>query len=168
MSLTLSAILLSGTAMADEVRPEGNTSDVDTTPTVVETVKEKAPHKMDKAEFKKKMEERRIQFAKRLNLTEEQQKKAEELQAQNKDEMKKIMEEIKVLREKADSLREKSKTEFEALLTPEQKETLKQMHEERKEKQKERMEKRKGKQKGFGKGHHKGPRGEKGPKPMSE
>ena len=51
MTLTLSAILLSGTAMAD-AQTDAKTEETPT-PAVVETVAEKAPVKMDKEAFKK-------------------------------------------------------------------------------------------------------------------
>lgn len=107
--------------------------------------------KPDKAELEKKMAEKREAFANRLGLTEEQRAKSKELHEKNKTQMKQIMSEMGALKEKAQALREESKKEFEALLTAEQKETLKQMQAEREAKQKERGEKHR---KGFeGKKH---------------
>ncbi len=90
-------------------------------------------------------------LAEKLGLTEEQQKKAEEIRKADFEKMKPLMEEMKKLREKMDKMREENMKSFESILTPEQKIKF----EEIKAKHKDRM-------KNFKKGkHHK----EKGSRP---
>lgn len=95
-----------------------------------ETIKIEAPlHKKARAS------KGRENFVKRLQLSEEQQKKADEIHQKSKGEMKEIHSQMKQLRQKADAIREQNKKEFEALLTPEQKEILKTIAQEHKNKQ---------------------------------
>lgn len=137
LGLTMSALLVSSVAMAQDAKPE-TPNDMPPPPMGDEFNPGGRKHfsEADKAKFEEKMKERKAEIAKRLNLTPEQQEKAEALQEKNKEAMKPIMDEMKALREKADALREESKKEFEALLTDEQKETLKTMHKERMEQKK--------------------------------
>ncbi len=83
---------------------------------------EKAPphHERMHKDFMGKKEK----MLKELNLTQEQKEKAEELKEKAKKDLKPLMEEMKELREKMDEIREQNKEEFEAILTPEQKEKL--------------------------------------------
>lgn len=139
LGLTMGALLVSSVAMAQEAKPEMP----DDMPPPASMGDEFNPggrkhfSEADKAKFEEKMKKHKAEFAKRLNLTPEQQEKAEDLREKNKEAMKPIMDEMKALREKADTLREESKKEFEALLTDEQKETLKTMHKERMEQKKD-------------------------------
>lgn len=66
-------------------------------------------------------------FAKELGLTEEQKKQAKLLHEEMHIQMKPIKEEMKKLREKAHELRQENRKAFEAILTEEQKEKLKQI-----------------------------------------
>ena len=86
-----------------------------------------------KAGFRHKQ---RKNFMEQLNLTEEQKIKAQELREKNKPQMQEIFSKMKELRKQADEIRMKNKKEFEAILTPEQKETLEKMQKEHHEKMK--------------------------------
>ena len=149
LALTLVVIMLSSLAMA-EGEP---TKEViaDTGVEVSAPVAKKQFTEADKEAFKQKMQERKLQFAKRLNLTEEQQKQADELHQKSKEQMKAIKAEMKALKEKADTLREQNKKDFEALLTEEQKATLEKIHQEHKE----RFEKKGPRHGKKGRPHHK-------------
>lgn len=76
----------------------------------------------------------RKNFIEQLNLTEEQKMKAQELREKNKPQMQEIFSKMKELRKQADEIRLQNKKEFEAILTPEQKETLEKMQKEHHEK----------------------------------
>ena len=76
---------------------------------------------------KQAVKEMRENFVKKLNLTEEQQKKADEIHQQSKPRMKEIMQEMKTLRKEADEIRAKDRQAFEALLDDNQKKTLEEM-----------------------------------------
>ncbi len=67
-------------------------------------------------------------FAKKLNLTEEQKAQIEEFRKEDMKQMKPLFEQMDELRKQADELREQNKARFESVLTPEQKEILKAMH----------------------------------------
>lgn len=88
------------------------------------------------------MKRRKEAFINRLNLTEEQKKKAEEIHQKGRAEMEAVMEQMKALHEKAKEIRQKNKTEFEGLLTPEQKKTLEEMNQERKARQEKHFKER--------------------------
>ena len=105
----LSVLLISSPVMAQDV-PE-------MPPPFLE--EEHHPHMDRKAHFEN--------FAKELGLTPEQQKQAQALHEKMKEDMKPVKEEMKKLRQQAHQIREANKTAFEALLTEEQKEKLKQM-----------------------------------------
>ena len=78
----------------------------------------------------------RKNFIEKLNLTEEQKMKAQELREKNKPQMQEIFSKMKELKKQADEIRRQNKKEFEAILTPEQKETLEKMQKEHHEKMK--------------------------------
>lgn len=78
-------------------------------------------------DLERKVQKARKDFADKLGLSEEQKKKADELRQKGRERMEPIMAEMKKLREQAREIREENKKEFEALLTPEQKEILKDM-----------------------------------------
>lgn len=67
-------------------------------------------------------------FAKKLNLTEEQKVQIEEFRKEDMKQMKPLFDQMDELRKQADELREQNKARFESVLTPEQKEILKTMH----------------------------------------
>ena len=67
-------------------------------------------------------------FAKKLNLTEEQKAQIEEFRKEDMKQMKPLFDQMDELRKQADELREQNKARFESVLTPEQKEILKTMH----------------------------------------
>ncbi len=67
-------------------------------------------------------------FAKKLNLTEEQKAQIEEFRKEDMKQMKPLFEQMDALRKQADELREQNKARFESVLTAEQKEILKTMH----------------------------------------
>ena len=67
-------------------------------------------------------------FAKKLNLTEEQKAQIEEFRKEDMKQMKPLFEQMDELRKQADELREQNKARFESVLTAEQKEILKTMH----------------------------------------
>ena len=136
LGLSLGMVLLSAAAFADT---DTATSATLTPAQTADAVRDGMRHKVvDMEKMAQRREEMGEKFASRLDLTQEQRTKAKELHEKNRAEMKKIMDEIDSLREKAKELREKSKTEFEALLTDQQKEKLKQIHEEH-QAQKEKM-----------------------------
>lgn len=66
-------------------------------------------------------------FAAKLQLTDEQKLKADEIHKKGIDNLKPIYDEIKDLRKKADELRAENMQEFDAILTDEQRQILKQM-----------------------------------------
>lgn len=105
----LSVLLISSPVMAQDV-PE-------IPPPFLE--EEHHPHMDRKSHFES--------FAKELGLTPEQQKQAQALHEKMKEDMKPVKEEMKKLRQQAHQIREANKTAFEALLTEEQKEKLKQI-----------------------------------------
>lgn len=67
-------------------------------------------------------------FAKKLNLTEEQKAQIEEFRKEDMKQMKPLFDQMDELRKQADELREQNKARFESVLTAEQKEILKTMH----------------------------------------
>lgn len=77
-------------------------------------------------------EEMRQNFAKRLNLTAEQQQKADAIHQKSKAEMDEIKSQMKELHQKANTIRENNKKEFESILTEEQKTVLETMKKEHK------------------------------------
>ena len=79
-------------------------------------------------------EKYRKNFIEKLNLTEEQKVKAQELREKNKPQMQEIFSKMKELRKQAEEIRMQNKKEFEAILTPEQKEILEKMQKEHHEK----------------------------------
>ena len=70
-------------------------------------------------------------FAKKLNLTDEQKAQIEEFRKEDMEQMKPLFEQMDELRKQADELREQNKARFESVLTPEQKDILKNMHDKR-------------------------------------
>jgi Spy/CpxP family protein refolding chaperone len=98
---------------------------VDTRPLSVEQVSSEIEGK--KNHFKKQREN----FAKVLNLTEEQQKQAAEIRQKTKPQMEEIFSKMKELKKQADEIRNQNRKEFESLLTVEQKEKLETMKKER-------------------------------------
>ncbi len=149
LTILAGTLLLSSVAFAAEnmppmpkdmpLPPEGMPMDAEA-PFLNGKEEHPAPHMMPKHfnpdEMKMPPKNHKEAFAERLNLTDEQKEKAAEIRKQGTEQMNAIMEEMKVLRQKARDVREKNKTEFESLLTPEQKEILEQMHQEQKEKMK--------------------------------
>ena len=67
-------------------------------------------------------------FAKKLNLTDEQKAQIEEFRKEDMKQMKPLFEQMDALRKQADELREQNKARFESILTSEQKDILKAMH----------------------------------------
>ena len=67
-------------------------------------------------------------FAKKLNLTDEQKAQIEKFHEEDVKQMKPLFEQMDALRKQADELREQNKTRFESILTSEQKDILKAMH----------------------------------------
>lgn len=61
------------------------------------------------------------QLAKQLDLTQEQQDKAKQINKNGRDQMETLMKQMKELRQKMDEVRGKNMLEFEAILTPAQK-----------------------------------------------
>ena len=98
-------------------------------------VEPQAMEKVSRADMHKVRAER---FANELGLSEEQRKKAEEIRKADFEKMKPLMEEMKALHEKMDAMRQENMKSFEAILTPEQQATFKQMIEEHKNKMGER------------------------------
>ncbi len=89
--------------------------------------------KHKKPEFADKMHKKMAEkFAKDLGLTEEQQKKAEELRKAGREKMDPLFEEMRKIHEKIYKVSEENLKEFEAILTPEQKAKLEKMKAERK------------------------------------
>ena len=97
-----------------------------------------APEAMEKVSREDMHKVRAEKFANELGLTEEQRKKAEEIRKADFEKMKPLMEEMKALHEKMDAMRQENMKSFEAILTPEQQATFKQMIEEHKNKMGER------------------------------
>ena len=81
------------------------------------------------SEYKK--DENISYYAQRLNLSPEQTAKANEINEQTHAEHKKILQNIEDLRQQAHDLERKSLTDFEAILTPEQKNLFSQLRNER-------------------------------------
>ena len=90
----------------------------------------KVEHSLDREEMHHKMAEK---MAKKLNLTEEQQQKAEQIREKGKKEIEPLMNEMKDLREKMDEKRRENMEEFEKILTPEQKTKFEDMKKKREE-----------------------------------
>lgn len=67
-------------------------------------------------------------FAKKLNLTDEQKAQIEKFYEEDVKQMKPLFEQMDALRKQADELREQNKARFESILTSEQKDILKTMH----------------------------------------
>ena len=67
-------------------------------------------------------------FAKKLNLTDEQKAQIEKFHEEDVKQMKPLFEQMDALRKQADELREQNKARFESILTSEQKDILKAMH----------------------------------------
>ena len=67
-------------------------------------------------------------FAKKLNLTEEQKAQIEEFRKEDMKQMKPLFEQMDALRKQADELRAQNKARVESILTSEQKDILKAMH----------------------------------------
>ena len=107
------------------------------------------PPGADKA-MEKKMEKMEKKMSKKLaddlGLTKEQQEQAEKIRKEGREKLKPLFEEMKDIREKMDKLREDNMLEFEKILTPEQKEKLKDIkarhHEARHDMRRDRHEKK--------------------------
>ena len=99
------------------------------------------PHKHEMKEFEKNREDMAKKFAEDLGLTKEQQAKAKKMREESRAKMKPMMEEMKKLHEKMDKAREENFKEFEKILTPEQKDKLEKIKEERKNFHKNKMRK---------------------------
>ncbi len=125
LSLMLMGMILSSTPLLANVETVGSSDDHSAS---IEKVDYK---EMRKQHLKQKHREN---FVKRLNLTEEQQKRASEIREKTKPQMEEIFSKMKELRKKADEIRKNNQKEFEDLLTIEQKEELKKMKTEIKEK----------------------------------
>ena len=67
-------------------------------------------------------------FAKKLNLTDEQKEQIEKFRKEDMEQMKPLFEQMDELRKKADELRQQNKARFESVLTAEQIDILKSMH----------------------------------------
>ncbi len=67
-------------------------------------------------------------FAKKLNLTDEQKAQIEKFRKEDMEQMKPLFDQMDELRKQADELREQNKARFESVLTDEQKDILKAMH----------------------------------------
>ena len=78
--------------------------------------------------------EQEMFIASKQEVLEEQKMKEQELREKNKPQMQEIFSKMKELRKQADEIRLQNKKEFEAILTPEQKETLEKMQKEHHEK----------------------------------
>ena len=78
-----------------------------------------------------------------LGLTKEQQEQAEKIRKEGREKLKPLFEEMKDIREKMDKLREDNMLEFEKILTPKQKEKLKDIKARHHEEMKKRHEARK-------------------------
>ncbi len=119
--LTLAGtVLVMSSAFANEVPMASNIEG-----TTVEQSLEKKHKRPSK-------EEMRAHFAKRLNLTEEQQKQADQIHEKSRAKMQEIKKQMQDLRKQADTIREGNKKEFESILTEEQKKTLETMKKEHK------------------------------------
>ncbi len=154
LGLTLGFIMMSSAITVQAVEPILP----DNTPQqAAETQTEGRKHfsEKDKARFEERMQEQKAEFAERLKLTEEQQKKADAIHQNSREKMKLIMEEMKSLRQKADAVRDESRKEFESLLNDEQKNILKEMNKERMERRKD----RKDSHEKFARRHHRPDRG---------
>lgn len=104
----------------------------------------------DHEKMKERMEQRADKFADELGLTKEQKEQAKKIREEGRKEVEPLMKEMKDVREKMDALREKNMKDFEAILTPEQKDKLEKMKADRKPE---------GKKRWF-EGKRKGPRGD--------
>jgi len=87
------------------------------------------------------MKQRMAEFEQKLNLTEDQKAQIKKNHEKSRAKMEKLMQQEKKLREEKRKIMEENKKAFEAILTDEQKETLKQMHEEKMKAWKEKQEK---------------------------
>ena len=76
-------------------------------------------------------------FATELGLTSDQKKQAEEMRQKMRSEIEPLKKQMDELRQKIKDIREKNKTEFEKILTLEQKEKLQKMHDRMKHRFKE-------------------------------
>lgn len=92
--------------------------------------------KFDK-EMHKKMAEK---LAKDLNLTDDQQKKAEEIREAGRKKVEPLFKQMDELRKKMDQLREENMKEFESILTPDQKAKLEKIKAEHDKRRAERMD----------------------------
>lgn len=128
------SILLAGTAMAQKPVVVGDA------PQVAQMQK----HKFDK-EHHEKMAKR---LADKLNLTAEQQKKAEQIRKAGQEKIKPLLDEMMQLRQKIDKERRANMEEFENILTPEQKAAFEKLKAEDKAKFNKQMQKRGDKRRG--------------------
>ena len=105
------------------------------------------PHMERNIDIQKNMEKHHEKMAKKLaeelNLTEEQQAKAQHMRKNAREKIKPLIDEMKALRKKMDTIREANMKDFEAILTPEQKEIFDKI-----------KAKRKAKFENMKKGHH--------------
>lgn len=102
----------------------------------IEQVEKEAKADMMRKHHRKDINKVRENFAKKLDLTEEQQEKVSAIHQKSKDEMDDIKKQMKELRQKADIIRENNKKEFEAILTDDQKKKLEKIKQENKLKMK--------------------------------
>ena len=91
----------------------------------------------EKFDMKKMHEMHQKKLAEDLELTAEQQAKAEEIRKADFEKMKPLMEEMKALREKMDNMRKENLEAFKEILTPEQKAKFEKIIAEHKEKMKD-------------------------------
>lgn len=132
LTLTCASMLMLGAnaCLADTNEP---TNAVPAPQNEVAMPKHSHPHiKFMKHKMKHGM--RGDELATKLNLTEEQRKKAEEIRKADFEKMKPLFDEMKALHEKMDSLRKENMKAFEEILTPEQKSQFEKIREEHKAK----------------------------------
>jgi len=91
---------------------------------------------------KPKMENGRPQLDKELNLTPEQKKQEKALREKYRAKLQPVMEEMKASHEKARAIQKEHMTEFEKILTPEQKAKFEKMQTERQQKMQQGMPQR--------------------------
>lgn len=92
------------------------------------------PHPVDKMPPRHEMRGPK-DFAKELNLTDEQKVQADKIREEGRKKMEPLMQERKALHDKMEGVRKENMAEFEKILTPEQKEkfeNIKKKHMERK------------------------------------
>ncbi len=124
MSKTLLSILMATTILATgSVMAQAPSFEADDAQVMENVEKQRPPKRFDR----EKHEEMAKKMAKDLGLTAEQQEQAEAIRKEGQEKIKPLMDEMKALREKIDAERKANMEEFEKILTPEQKEKLKEI-----------------------------------------